>query len=196
MAYDRYVAICHPLHYPNLMNLKVCSRLSVTSWCFGLLESFLFLGFIFHHHFCQSNVINHLFCDLKSLIKLSCSKTWTIELAIYISAILFGIFPLVFILSSYILILSAILRIRAKAGRQKAFSTCSSHLTVVILFFGIILTMYMRPKSVYSTEQDKVLAVLYTSCIPTLNPFIYSLRNKEVKEALKRKRGDTLTFQG
>uniref|UniRef100_A0A8C5QYU5 Olfactory receptor n=1 Tax=Leptobrachium leishanense TaxID=445787 RepID=A0A8C5QYU5_9ANUR len=192
MAYDRYAAVCHPLRYQNLMSLERCSRLAMMSWGFGLLESIIFLGLISQYSFCRSNVINHLFCDLKPLIKLTCSNTNDIELVIQISAVVFGVFPLVFILVSYILIVSAILRIRSKEGKRKAFSTCSSHLTVVILFFGIILSMYMRPKSAYSIEQDKVLAILYALCIPTLNPFIYSLRNKEVKNALWKLKGSIL----
>ncbi|KAM8952732.1 olfactory receptor 9G19-like [Pelodytes ibericus] len=186
MAYDRYVAICYPLRYPHLMTFNFCLTLAATSWGFGLVEGFVFLGFISQFSFCRSNVINHLYCDLKPLIKLSCGRTVGVEIAIQISALLFGVFPLIFILMSYIFIITTILRIRTKSGKQKAFSTCSSHLTVVILFFGIILSAYMRPKSAYSIEQDKVLAILYTSCIPTLNPFIYSLRNKEVKEALQK----------
>ncbi|XP_053329222.1 olfactory receptor 1013-like [Spea bombifrons] len=196
MAYDRYAAICNPLIYPHLMNLNVCALLATASWCFGLLESFLFLGLISQCSFCQSKVINHLFCDLKPLIKLSCSRTDILELAVQVSAVLFGVVPLVFVLVSYVLIISAILRIRSREGKRKAFSTCSSHLTVVILFFGIILTMYLRPKSAYSIEQDKALALMYTLCIPTLNPVIYSLRNKEVKEALGRLKRNVLRCGG
>ncbi|XP_075462930.1 olfactory receptor 5B21-like [Ascaphus truei] len=196
MAYDRCVAICHPLRYPNLMNVRFCAKLAVASWFLGLLESLIFFGLISHFSFCRSNVINHLFCDLKPLLKLSCSGTQRVELVIQVSGVLFGFVPLVFILITYVFIISTILKIRSNKGKSKAFSTCSSHLTVVILFFGIILSMYMRPKSAYSIEQDKVFAVLYASLIPMLNPVIYSLRNKEVKQAIWKLRGKCLRQTG
>ncbi|KAM4696265.1 olfactory receptor 5AR1-like [Rhinophrynus dorsalis] len=183
MAYDRYIAICHPLRYTSLMSTKICVQLALASWFFGLLDSTTYVSLLSQYSFCRSNVINHLFCDLKPLLQLSCSGTQSVEMAIQVSGALFGFTPLVLIIISYIFIISAILRIRSKDGKSKTFSTCSSHITVVILFFGIILSMYMRPKSAYSIEQDKVFAVLYTSCIPMLNPVIYSLRNKDVKQA-------------
>lgn len=185
MAFDRYVAICHPLRYSTFMNFHLCACLALVSWLCGLLDSSTYLSLLSQYTFCKSNVINHLFCDLKPLLKLSCSNTQSIESAIQVSGALFGFIPLVFIIISYVFIISAILKIHSIKGKQKAFSTCSSHVTVVILFFGIILGMYMRPKSAYSIEQDKVFSVLYTFCIPTLNPVIYSLRNEHVKEALK-----------
>ncbi|KAM4641214.1 olfactory receptor 8D1-like [Discoglossus pictus] len=191
MAYDRYLAICQPLRYLNLMNPRACFMLTVVPWFCGVLDS-TYLSLLSQYSFCQSNVINHLFCDIKPLLKLSCSDTQNMELATQVSGALFGFTPLMFILISYIYIIYAILRIRSNEGKQKAFSTCSSHLTVVILFFGIILAMYMRPKSAYSIEQDKVFSVLYTSCIPMLNPFIYSLRNKDVKQALGKLRRKVL----
>ncbi|KAM4641963.1 olfactory receptor 1G1-like [Discoglossus pictus] len=186
MAYDRYMAICHPLRYPYLMNLSVCVQLALVSWCFGFLESFMFLGFISNFSFCQSKTLDHLFCELRPLIKLSCTRTQEIELAIQVTGTLLGFVPLTFILITYVFIISSILKIQSNEGKKKAFSTCSSHLTVVTLFFGIILGMYMKPKSGHSIEQDKVFAVFYTSCIPMLNPVIYSLRNKEVKDALRK----------
>ncbi|XP_073456997.1 olfactory receptor 9G19-like [Aquarana catesbeiana] len=185
MAFDRYVAICHPLRYSKCMNFHLCACLALVSWLCGFLDASTYLSLLSQYTFCKSNVINHLFCDLKPLLKLSCSNTQSIESAIQVSGALFGFTPLVFIIISYIFIISAILKIHSIKGKQKAFSTCSSHVTVVILFFGIILGMYMRPKSAYSIEQDKVFSVLYTFCIPTLNPVIYSLRNERVKEALK-----------
>ncbi|KAM9323916.1 olfactory receptor 5AR1-like [Gastrophryne carolinensis] len=184
MAFDRYVAICHPLHYSAIMSLQVCTILAMVPWLCGLLDSSIYLSLLTQYSFCHSNVINHLFCDLKPLLKLSCSSTQSIELAIQVSGALFGFTPLLFIIISYVFITAAILKIRSTKGKSKAFSTCSSHITVVTLFFGIILGMYMRPKSAYSIAQDKVFSVLYTSCIPALNPLIYSLRNQNVKLAL------------
>ncbi|CAH2313924.1 olfactory receptor [Pelobates cultripes] len=181
MAFDRYVAICHPLRYTQLMNLRICIKLAFASWFCGFLDATTYVFLLSQYSFCRSNVINHLFCDLKPLLKLSCSGTQSLESAIQLSGVLFGFTPLLFIIMTYIFILSTILRIRSKEGKRKAFSTCSSHLTVVVLFFGIILGMYMRPKSAYSIEQDKVFSVLYTICIPTMNPVIYSLRNKDLK---------------
>uniref|UniRef100_A0A8C5QZD7 Olfactory receptor n=1 Tax=Leptobrachium leishanense TaxID=445787 RepID=A0A8C5QZD7_9ANUR len=187
MAFDRYVAIGHPLRYVQLMNTRVCTQLAAASWFCGLLDSTLYTSLLCQYSFCRSNVINHLFCDLKPLLQLSCSGTQSMESAIQFSGAIFGFTPLIFIIMTYVLIIASILRIHSKEGKQKAFSTCSSHLTVVILFFGIILSMYMRPKSAYSIEQDKLFSVLYTLCIPMLNPVIYSLRNKEVKQALKKR---------
>ncbi|KAM4641726.1 olfactory receptor 2G3-like [Discoglossus pictus] len=188
MAFDRYMAICHPLRYPYLMNLSICVKLALVSWCFGFLESFMFLGFIVGYSFCRSKTINHLYCEPRPLIKLSCTGTQQIEVIIQVTGTIFGFVPLAFILITYVFIISSVLRIRSSEGKRKSFSTCSSHLTVVTLFFGIILGMYMSPKSASSTGQDKVFAICYTSCIPMLNPVIYSLRNKEVKDALSKLR--------
>ncbi|XP_018421036.1 PREDICTED: olfactory receptor 1013-like [Nanorana parkeri] len=185
MAFDRYVAICHPLRYSTFMSFSLCACLALVSWLCGLLDASIYPALLTQHKFCKSNVINHLFCDLKPLLKLSCSNSQSIESVVQSSGALFGFTPLVFIIISYVFITSAILKIRSTKGKHKAFSTCSSHVTVVILFFGIILGMYMRPKSAYSIEQDKVFSVLYTFCIPTLNPVIYSLRNENVKVALR-----------
>ncbi|XP_018421035.1 PREDICTED: olfactory receptor 1013-like [Nanorana parkeri] len=185
MAFDRYVAICHPLRYSTFMSFSLCACLALVSWLCVILDTSIYPALLTQHKFCKSNVINHLFCDLKPLLKLSCSNTQSIELVIQVLGILLGFIPLVFIIISYIFITSAILNIRSNKGKHKAFSTCSSHVTVVILFFGIILGMYMRHKSAYSIEQDKVFSVLYAFCIPTLNPVIYSLRNENVKVALR-----------
>ncbi|XP_072286947.1 olfactory receptor 5V1-like [Pyxicephalus adspersus] len=186
MAFDRYVAICNPLRYSAIMNRYLCTCLALIPWICGLLDSFTYMVLLTQYKFCKSNVINHLYCDLKPLLKLSCSNTRSAELVIQVSGSLFGFTPLVFITISYVFIIFAILKIRSTKGKHKAFSTCSSHITVVILFFGIILGMYMRPKSAYSIEQDKVFSVLYTFCIPALNPVIYTLRNENVKVALRK----------
>nr|DBA20737.1 TPA: hypothetical protein GDO54_017486 [Pyxicephalus adspersus] len=186
MAYDRYVAICYPLHYTYLLKMKTCLQLALTSWGFGILESLLLTGLISHYPFTKSKTVNHLYCDIKPLLKLSTSSTEEAEMTILVSGVIFGFFPLAFILVTYVFIIYSILKIQSKKGKSKAFSTCSSHLTVIALFFGIILSIYIKPKSNYSIEKDKILSVFYTSLIPTLNPIIYSLRNKDVHAALQK----------
>ncbi|XP_072286948.1 olfactory receptor 5V1-like [Pyxicephalus adspersus] len=188
MAYDRYAAICCPLRYSTLMKMETCLQLALSSWGLGVLESVVLAGVISRHPFTKSKKINHLYCDMKALLKLSNSSTQYAELTILVSGVIFGFLPLFFILVTYVFVIYSILKIRTKEGKSKAFSTCSSHLTVITLFFGIVLSMYMRPKSAYSIEQDKILSVLYTSLIPTLNPIIYSLRNKDVHVAIKKLR--------
>ncbi|XP_056388278.1 olfactory receptor 5B21-like [Hyla sarda] len=184
MAYDRYVAICHPLRYSYFMSLTVCFWMSLTSWGIGLLEGILCAILMSSCIFCGSHEIDHLFCDLKPLMKLSCSDTRTIEIVILVLGCFTGFIPSLSTLVSYMYIISTILKIHSKEGRHKTFSTCSSHLTVILLFYGTMFGMYMRPKSSYSIKQDKMFAILYAGVIPMLNPLIYSLKNQEVKKAL------------
>ncbi|XP_066485461.1 olfactory receptor 10AG1-like [Tiliqua scincoides] len=186
MSYDRYVAICKPLHYPVLMSRKVYTSLAVASWLSGFFMSFGYTSMVFTLPFCGSNVINHFFCDIPPLLKLACGDTSRIEIAVFAVAMVFVSLPFILILLSYAGIIAAILRISSSAGRKKSFSTCSSHLTVVILFFGSACIIYLKPNSTYSPNTDKYLSLFYTVVSPILNPVIYSLRNKEVKGALRR----------
>ncbi|XP_006036051.1 olfactory receptor 10A4-like [Alligator sinensis] len=186
MAYDRYVAICKPLHYPVLMNRKVCMRLAAGSWLSGVFMSFGLTSMVFTLPFCGSNKINHFFCDIPPLLKLACGDTSIIETAVFMVATVFVTIPFMLILMSYIRIISTIMRMPEGEGRRKAFSTCSSHLIVVTLFFGSACVTYLKPNSSYSTDTDKFLSLFYTFFTPMLNPIIYSLRNKEVKGAFWR----------
>uniref|UniRef100_A0A8C8RN56 Olfactory receptor n=1 Tax=Pelusios castaneus TaxID=367368 RepID=A0A8C8RN56_9SAUR len=186
MSYDRYVAICHPLHYTATMSKAVCLQLSAVCWLIGLLVGLGQTTFIFTLPYCGPNRINHFFCDLPPLLKLACTDTYKNEIAVYTIAVTFIMVPFLLILVSYIHILHTILSISSAAGRSKTFSTCSSHLIVVTLFFGSAIMMYLRPKSSYSPNTDKLLSLFYSVVSPVLNPLIYSLRNKEVKEAVRR----------
>ncbi|XP_030042364.1 olfactory receptor 1019-like [Microcaecilia unicolor] len=186
MAYDRYVAICRPLHYMVIMNRKVCCVLSVVSWTIGFLDTMTYPILISQLSFCGPREINHFFCDPTALLKLSCSDTSVIENVLLSEGMFFGISPFLLTLTSYVLIISTILKIRSEEGRRKAFSTCSSHLTVVVLFYGTIMFTYMTPSSMFSQNQNKLFAVLYTTLVPMLNPVIYSLKNKQVKRAFKK----------
>ncbi|KAM8971539.1 olfactory receptor 1013-like [Sarcophilus harrisii] len=186
MAYDRYMAISKPLLYAQVMTRRVCIGLVAASY----LGSF-FIGIIFTHEtftmpFCGDNVIDDFFCDLPPLVKLACDVKANYHVFLYFMLASNVLTPIAFILGSYIFIIVAILRIRSAQGQLKAFSTCSSHLISVTLYFGSILYIYYRPKSSYFLEQDKIVSLFYTVIFPMLNPMIYSLRNKDVKEALKK----------
>ncbi|NP_001375573.1 olfactory receptor family 4 subfamily X member 2 [Canis lupus familiaris] len=183
MAYDRYVAICRPLNYTVMMNRQVCAVLVGMAWVGGFVHSFAQILLIFRLPFCGPNVIDHYFCDLLPVLKLACSDTFLIGVLIVanggtLSVISFGI-----ILASYVVILLH-LRTRSSEGRSKALSTCGSHITVVTLFFGPCIFIYLRPSTTLSA--DKTVAVFYTVITPLLNPVIYSLRNAEVKKAMKK----------
>ncbi|XP_029435471.1 olfactory receptor 5V1-like [Rhinatrema bivittatum] len=186
MAYDRYVAICKPLHYTSIMNRRACILLATASWVLACLNSLAHTVFTFRLPFCGSNQINHFFCDIPPMLELACADTHINELVVYSSggSVILGSF--LFTLLSYIYIISAIIKIRSSQGRLKAFSTCASHLTVVSMFFGTIIFTYLRPTSTYSLDQDRVIPVLYGIVTPMLNPIIYSLRNKDMHGALKR----------
>ncbi|XP_020937957.1 olfactory receptor 12-like [Sus scrofa] len=186
MAYDRFLAICSPLHYPITMCPSACAHLLLGCYGGGCLNAILQTSFTFSLPFCSSNHINHFFCDVPPLLLLACADTAINKL------VMFGICGLIIVgttlgvLISYAYITVTILRMRSGAGRHKLFSTCGSHMTAVSLFYGTLFVMYAQPGAVESMEQGKVVSVFYTLVIPVLNPLIYSLRNKEVKEALRR----------
>ncbi|XP_030042363.1 olfactory receptor 8D1-like [Microcaecilia unicolor] len=186
MAYDRYVAICRPLHYALMMNTKICSSLIAGSWIAGALSAIPAEVSISRFSFCSFHQINHFFCDINALIKLSCSDVYSLEIAILIEGMFGAVLPCILIVVSYTCIIKSILKIRSTESRSKAFSTCSSHLTVVIIFYLTLICMYMRPPSLYSPDLDKLFSFLYTALIPMLNPIIYSVRNQEVKNALRK----------
>ncbi|KYO36128.1 olfactory receptor 10C1-like [Alligator mississippiensis] len=179
MAYDRYVAICNPLRYNIVMNKGVCTWLAAASWMVGVLVGLGQTNYVFSLTYCGPNRINHFFCDIPPLLKLACGDTFMNVIAVYMVALLFITAPFMLILVSYIYIITSILRMPSPEGRRKAFSTCSSHLIVVSLFYGSGIFTYLKPKSSYSTETDKFLALFYTVVTSMLNPIIYSLRNKE-----------------
>ncbi|XP_068845240.1 putative olfactory receptor 5AK3 [Capricornis sumatraensis] len=185
MAVDRYVAICNPLRYGTVMSQRVCSQLLTGSYFKGFLNASVNTSFTFSLNFCKSNKINHFFCDAPPILALSCSS---IYLNIMFLTVFVG-FNLTFTVSvvifSYIFILAAILKISSAAGRKKAFSTCASHLTAVTIFYGTLSYMYLHNRTIESQEQEKMASVFYGIIIPMLNPLIYSLRNQDVREALK-----------
>ncbi|XP_036620367.1 olfactory receptor 1020-like [Trichosurus vulpecula] len=186
MAYDRYVAICYPLLYSVIMSEKVCFMLVATTILAGFGNAAVHTGMTFKLSFCASNKINHFYCDTPPLLKLSCSDTHINGIVIMVFSSFNVISCVLMVLISYLFILVTILRMHSAEGRSKAFSTCASHLMAVTIFFGTILFMYLRPTSSYSMQQDKVVSVFYTVVIPMLNPLIYSLKNKDVKDALKK----------
>ncbi|XP_029435470.1 olfactory receptor 5V1-like [Rhinatrema bivittatum] len=189
MAYDRYVAICKPLHYTTIMNRRVCLLLMAMSWVFACLNSMVQTVFTFHLPFCGSNQVNHFFCDIPPILKLACADTHVNEIVLYSSggSVIMGSF--LFIMLSYIYIIIAIIKIRSVNGRLKAFSTCASHLSIVGLYFGPGSFTYLRPTSNYSLDRDRLLPVLYGIFVPMLNPIIYSLRNREIVGALRKMTG-------
>uniref|UniRef100_A0A8D1BPH1 Olfactory receptor n=1 Tax=Sus scrofa TaxID=9823 RepID=A0A8D1BPH1_PIG len=186
MAYDRYVAICIPLLYNVIMSPRVCSLLVAAVFSVGITDALIHGGCILRLTFCGSNIIAHYFCDIIPLIKLSCSSTYIDELLVFAIGGFNMVATSLTIIISYAFILSSILCIHSKAGRSKAFSTCSSHLTAVLIFYVSLMSMYLKPASSSSLTQEKVSSVFYTNVIPMLNPLIYSLRNKEVKNALMK----------
>ncbi|XP_062046001.1 olfactory receptor 2T29-like [Lepus europaeus] len=186
MAYDRFVAICHPLRYPVLMNHRMCLLLASGCWFLGSVDGFMLTPITMTFPFCRSHEIHHYFCEVPAVIKLSCSDTSLYESLMYLCCVLMLLIPVTIISSSYSFILFTIHRMNSTEGRKKAFATCSSHMTVVILMYGTAIYSYMLPSSYHSPEKDMVVTVFYTIITPGLNPLIYSFRNKDVTRALRK----------
>ncbi|XP_031761679.1 olfactory receptor 8H3-like, partial [Xenopus tropicalis] len=184
MAYDRYVAICDPLHYIARMSRKHCAGLITAAFTVGLLVPTGHVVLISKLSYCGSHVIEHFFCDIIPLLKLSCSDTFNVELLTYIEGTLVASSCFLFTLISYVCIISSILKIQSLEGRKKAFSTCASHLTSVIIFYGTLISVYVRPTTSYCPNRDTFFALLYIVLIPLLNPLIYTLKNREFQSAL------------
>ncbi|XP_072286805.1 olfactory receptor 1L4-like [Pyxicephalus adspersus] len=185
MALDRYAAVCQPLRYATIMSKRTCLGLVTSSWTVVTLHSTLFTAMTSTLQYCNS-VIHHYFCDVPAMLLLSCTDTYPQQMTVFIEGSLIVMGPMLFILGSYILIIRDIMKLRTSKGRRRTFSTCSSHLTVVIFFYSSIIFMYFRPSTLYSVTYDRVVSVVYSVITPMFNPFIYSLRNKEVKGAVKR----------
>ncbi|KAG9471041.1 hypothetical protein GDO78_016040 [Eleutherodactylus coqui] len=192
MAYDRYLAICQPLRYNTIMNTRLQYSLVIYCWVFNFLLNQITLSFICQLHFCGPHVIDHFFCDLLPLVELSCSHKFALQLEIFIGAILIIILPFVFVIISYINVFISIFRISSTIGKKKTFSTCSSHLTVVTLYFGTLLTIYTVPANGQTLTVNKLISILYIVVTPLFNPIIYCLRNQNIKVIMR----NLLTHKG
>ncbi|XP_066485825.1 olfactory receptor 5AN1-like [Tiliqua scincoides] len=195
MAFDRYAAICHPLQYTLIMRKEICVGITVSIWFVGLAHSTFHLGLLLQLPFCSSNIINHFFCDIPLVLKLSCSDTSLNESLTSVAAAVFGICNGGLTLTSYFFIVRTVFRIPSTQGKKKAFSTCSSHLIVASFYFSSGTYNYITPNFGSFSEKDKFISLLYTVVTPVLNPIVYSLRNKDVKEALKSLNGRGLLLQ-
>ncbi|XP_044840243.1 olfactory receptor 14A2-like [Mauremys mutica] len=186
MAYDRYVAICQPLHYETMMNSRACVKMAAGAWIIGILYSMLHTGNTFALTFCGGNMVDQFFCEIPQLLKLTCSDSYMSEVGViaFSTCLVLGCF--IFIIVSYVQIFKSVLRIPSEQGRHKAFSTCLPHLTVVSLLVCTVVFAYLKPTSSSPSALDLVVAVLYSVLQPIVNPVIYSMRNKEIKAALRR----------
>ncbi|XP_076968350.1 olfactory receptor 6B9-like [Tamandua tetradactyla] len=186
MAYDRYVAICWPLHYPVMMTTRFCVQLTIISWVSGFTTSMAKVYFISQVSFCGNNILNHFFCDVSPILKLACMDFSMAEMVDFMLAIVILVLPLSATVLSYAFIFSTILHIPSSSGQRKAFSTCASHLTVVVIFYTAVIFMYVRPRAIASLNSNKLISAIYAIFTPMLNPIIYCLRNKEVKHAIRK----------
>ncbi|KAM6448850.1 olfactory receptor-like protein OLF3 [Liasis olivaceus] len=195
MAYDRYVAVCCPLHYKVIMSKKVCIQLVLASWTGGFLNAVVQTGFTMHLQFCSFNTINHFACEVLVVIKLACSDRFVNEISLMVAGFIILLIPCIVVMLSYIYIIRAILSIHSSQGRYRAFSTCTSHLMVVTLCYGTAACAYMNPQTSASSNQNKILTFFYAVVTPMFNPLIYSLRNKEVKGALGKIAGKHISAE-
>ncbi|XP_004470867.1 olfactory receptor 6B9-like [Dasypus novemcinctus] len=186
MAYDRYVAICWPLRYPVMMTTRFCVQLTISSWVSGFTICMAKVYFISQVAFCGNNILNHFFCDVSPILKLACMDFAMAEMVDFILALIILVFPLSATVLSYALVISTILHIPSASGQWKAFSTSASHLTVVVIFYTAVIFMYVRPHAITSFNSNKLISVIYAVFTPMFNPIIYCLRNKEVKQAIRK----------
>ncbi|XP_053549006.1 olfactory receptor-like protein COR4 [Bombina bombina] len=186
MAYDRYVAICHPLHYVLLMSQRHCAYFIGATWSVAFLSLTGYPILVSKLHFCASHLLKHIFCDMSPVMKLSCGGLFYIDILIYTEGPLLGLGPFLFTLISYIYIISTIIKIQSSEGRRKAFSTCASHLTCVILYYGTVISLHLRPTSSYLPSVDKYFSLINVILVPMLNPLIYSFKNQEIRNALNK----------
>ncbi|KAE8584995.1 hypothetical protein XENTR_v10021188 [Xenopus tropicalis] len=188
MSYDRFVAICRPLHYPTIMRHSTCANFVILCWLLGFLEVIPYVVLLSNYTCYRSNVINHFFCDLVPLMKLSCNDTTDLEhLMLIEGSFLLSFLPFLLTFTSYVFIILTIMKMRSTNGRCKAFYTCSSHLTVVVLLYVTLICQYLRPSAMDPADFNKLFSLFNTAAVPILNPLIYSLKNKDVKSAFRRK---------
>ncbi|KAE8620573.1 hypothetical protein XENTR_v10010332 [Xenopus tropicalis] len=186
MSYDRYLAICNPLHYINIMNTRFCFQLLVWSWCLSLLYCLIIIAEMSDLEFCRCNIVDYIYCDVAPLLEISCKDSMILQITTIVISIPAVISPFLIIIATYVSISITILRISSNSGRQKAFSTCSSHLTIVCTYYGILIAKYTIPSKGRSLNMNKFISLLYTVVTPLLNPIIYSLRNKEIRETVAK----------
>ncbi|XP_076796361.1 olfactory receptor 2D3-like [Arvicanthis niloticus] len=195
MSYDRYVAVCKPLHYSTIMTQQLCLQLALGSWASGLLVSLVDIAVVFYLPYQGQNIVSHYFCELPALLKVASADTYSTEMAIFAMGVVILLAPVSLILISYWNIISTVIQMQSGEGRLKVFSTCGSHLIVVVLFYGSAIFNYMQPNTKTTKKQDKIMSVFYTVVTPMLNPIIYSLRNKDVKSAFRRLAARVAFFQ-